>query len=181
MKEPPPTAASPVLAGPDDVDEARWEALARAALQAEGAPESTQLDLTMVDEAEMAVLNETHLGHPGPTDVLSFPLDLADGLPPATEPGGVPPMAGDIVICPAVARRNAPAHAGTFDDEMALLVVHGVLHLLGHDHAEPGERDAMQARERVLLAELHGPLARDPWSDAGQNSRLQPGGDEATP
>jgi probable rRNA maturation factor len=155
-----------VLTEPVEVDVARWEALAHAALLAEGAPAAAQLDLTLVDEAEMAELNETHMGHPGPTDVLSFPLDFAEGLPPSHDAEDIPPMAGDIVICPAVARRNAPGHAGTFDDEMALLVVHGVLHLLGHDHAEPAERVAMQARERALLDDLHGPLARDPWSDA---------------
>ena len=69
------------------------------------------------------------------------------------------------MICPAVAAANAPTHAGTYDDELALLVVHGLLHLLGLDHAdEPGTR-AMQARERDLLARLHGPLARDPWTE----------------
>ena len=66
----------------------------------------------------------------------------------------MPLLLGDVVICPAVAARQAPDHAGTVDDELALLVVHGVLHVLGHDHAEAHERPAMQARERQLL-ELH--------------------------
>jgi probable rRNA maturation factor len=165
VKEPPPPSGSPLPTEPDEVDGARWAVFARQVLLAEGAPEATQLDLTLVGEAEMADLNRTHMGQAGPTDVLSFPLDLADGLPVDADPDGVPPLAGDIVICPAVARRNAPAHAGTLDDEMALLVVHGVLHLLGHDHAEADERAVMQARERALLAELYGPLARDPWSE----------------
>jgi probable rRNA maturation factor len=154
MKEPPPTG---------EHDLARWEALARAALIAEGADPAAELSLTLVDEDEMAELNHAHMGHVGPTDVLSFPLDYAEGIGAAPAGGEIPPMAGDIVICPAVARRNAPDHAGTVDDELALLVVHGVLHLLGHDHAEPGERAAMQARERALLEALHGPLAADPW------------------
>jgi probable rRNA maturation factor len=64
-------------------------------------------------------------------------------------------LLGDVAICPAVARRNAPTHAGTFDDELALLVVHGVLHLLGMDHAEVDERAEMQARERELLDRFH--------------------------
>ena len=73
-------------------------------------------------------------------------------------------LLGDVVVCPAVAVANAPAHAGSYDDEVALLVVHGVLHLLGMDHATDDERDAMQARERELLAAHHGPLAADPWA-----------------
>jgi probable rRNA maturation factor len=73
-------------------------------------------------------------------------------------------MLGDIVICPEVASANAAGHTGTYDDEIALLLVHGLLHLLGMDHAEPTERAAMQARERELLERYHGPLARDPWT-----------------
>lgn len=184
MTEPPPTTGSldPVrvhATGADartvdgiTVDVARWEALARAALAAEGAPPDAGVSLQVVSETEMAELNETHLGQPGPTDVLSFPLDLADHLArqdgpvPAghLEEHGIPLLAGDIVLCPSVARRNAPTHAGTLDDELALLTVHGVLHLLGHDHAEPDERARMQARERALLGQLHGTVAGDPWA-----------------
>ena len=64
-------------------------------------------------------------------------------------------LLGDVVICPAVAARNAPAHAGTFADEIALLVVHGILHVLGMDHATPDETEVMQARERDLLGRFH--------------------------
>jgi probable rRNA maturation factor len=153
---------------PDDPlppDDARWQRLAHDALVRLGAPAAVEVDLRFVDEAEMAELNEAYLGGEGPTDVLSFPLDLVEGVDslPA-DPGPVPPMAGDIVICEPVARRNAPTHAGTLDDELALLVVHSVLHLVGHDHADEAERDEMQALERELLAALHGPLPRDPWS-----------------
>ena len=65
-------------------------------------------------------------------------------------------LLGDVVICPAVAARNAPEHAGTYDDELALLVVHGVLHLLGMDHDDDDEAEAMEQRERELLAKFHG-------------------------
>jgi probable rRNA maturation factor len=58
-------------------------------------------------------------------------------------------------VCPRVAQRQAPEHAGTYDDELALLVVHGVLHVLGHDHAEAGDAATMQARERHLLERFH--------------------------
>jgi probable rRNA maturation factor len=101
------------------------------------------------------------MGSAGPTDVLSFPIDGLDAAG-AGDPGG-PGLVGDVVVCPSVAHAAAATHAGRPDDEIALLVVHGALHLLGHDHAEADEREVMQARERALLAALHGPLAGDPW------------------
>jgi probable rRNA maturation factor len=92
-----------------------------------------------------------------------------DTTGPNREPDGTgdfPVLLGDVVICPEVAATNAPGHAGTLDDELALLVVHGILHLLGMDHDGDADRRAMQARERSLLAEWWGPLARDPWQEA---------------
>ena len=83
------------------------------------------------------------------TDVLSFPLDDDEPQP------GVPVLLGDVVVCPAVAADQASSHAGTLDDELALLVVHGVLHVLGHDHAEPAETATMRARELALLEAHH--------------------------
>jgi probable rRNA maturation factor len=71
---------------------------------------------------------------------------------------------GDVVVCPAVATANAPSHAGSTDDEIALLLVHGTLHLLGYDHMEDGDRARMWARERELLDQLWGPLGSDPWA-----------------
>lgn len=79
--------------------------------------------------------------------------------------GDFPILLGDVVICPEVAAANAPGHAGTLDDELALLVVHGILHLLGMDHDRDADREAMQARERSLLAAWWGPLAADPWQE----------------
>ena len=67
----------------------------------------------------------------------------------------MPVLLGDVVICPDVARAQAPSHAGTLDDELALLVVHGVLHVLGHDHAEADEAEAMRAKELELLVAHH--------------------------
>ena len=67
----------------------------------------------------------------------------------------MPLMLGDVVICPEVARDQAPQHAGTLDDELALLIVHGVLHVLGRDHAEPAEAAEMRERELALLQEHH--------------------------
>jgi probable rRNA maturation factor len=71
--------------------------------------------------------------------------------------GDPPLLLGDVVICPQVAAKNAPTHAGTYDDELALLVVHGVLHVLGLDHADPDEEREMQAKERSLLERFHKP------------------------
>jgi probable rRNA maturation factor len=158
MGEPPsPTAALVMVVAADEqagtdgvqVDVDRWAALAHAALEAAGA--RGELTLTFVDRAEIAALNGEHLGKDRPTDVLSFPLDADDGQ---SQPG-VPVLLGDVVVCPAVAVDQAAAHAGTADDELALLVVHGVLHVLGHDHAEPTETAAMRARELDLLQAHH--------------------------
>jgi len=107
-----------------------------------------EVTLTFVDRVEIAALNAEHMGKDEATDVLSFPMD--DDPQP-----GVPTMLGDIVLSPAVAHGQFADHAGTFDDEIALLVVHGVLHLLGHDHAEPDESERMRQRELALLGEYH--------------------------
>ena len=149
------------------VDLQRWQQLAFDVLIAEGVRGLAELAVLFVSEREMAELNDSYMGKPGATDVLAFPIDAAEaeivqhGQPPSRGPDRAPPdpadmplLLGDVVICPAVAARQAPDHAGTVDDELALLVVHGVLHVLGHDHAEAADRLAMQARERRLL-ELH--------------------------
>ncbi len=142
------------------MDLGRWKKLAEQVLLAEGV-EHMEVSVSFVDEATIAELAREHLGSDGSaTDVLSFPID-----DPAAEPEdpAVPQLLGDVVVCPQIAERQAPTHAGSVDDELALLIVHGLLHLLGMDHE--GERDtkAMQARERELLARFHGPVAGDPW------------------
>ena len=139
------------------VDTDRWAALAAAVLRSEG--RAGELTLTFVDVVEMAALNEEYMGKLGPTDVLSFPLD-ADADPGSIPAEWGPVLLGDVVICPAVATESAPTHAGTTDDELALLTVHGVLHVLGHDHAELDETAVMRARELELLVEhhWHGPV-----------------------
>jgi probable rRNA maturation factor len=153
--------AGPRIHAADEQDETpvdldRWAQLARAALVHEGVTRAeAELNLTFVDRATMAGLNEEHLGHDGPTDVLSFPLELPDEVP-----DGLPVLLGDVVVCPAVAAAQAaehagPIHDGSTEDELALLVVHGVLHVLGWDHAEPDEEAAMQALEQVLLGRHH--------------------------
>lgn len=115
------------------VDRDGLAALAETCLRGEGAAAS-ELSISFVSEEEMRELHERYLGEPGPTDVLAFPLDEVDEE-------GVRVL-GDVVICPAVAARNNPEDLAA---EMRLLLVHGILHLLGHDHEEEGERAVMWA------------------------------------
>ncbi len=129
-----------------DVD--RWSVIAAETLAEEGVTRG-ELGLTFVGVDEMSELNSTHMGKDGPTDVLAFPLDGLDlaGL----APGNVPVALGDVVICVSVARSQAAEHCGTVEAELALLVIHGVLHVLGHDHYLDEERVEMQGREQIHM------------------------------
>lgn len=156
MGEPPsPVGITIVVSDEQDeieIDAGRWATLAEAVLRAEG--RQGELTLTFVDTELMAELNAEHMGEVYATDVLSFPLD-ADLTPNAVATEWGPLLLGDVVVCPAVAASNAPSHAGTLDDELALLVVHGILHVLGHDHFEPEETATMRARELEHLTAHH--------------------------
>jgi probable rRNA maturation factor len=148
------------------IDVGRWARLAREVLTARGVKGETEVSLLFVDEDAMARLNEQFLGKTGPTDVLSFPIE-DEPLPSGRSPdfGGTGPgseaeeggltLLGDVVICPTVAVRNAEEHGVPFDDEVALLVVHGLLHLLGMDHEIDAEAERMEALERQLLARFY--------------------------
>jgi len=130
------------------VDVSRWEALVADVLFAEGLGDRlVEVHLHFVDEPSIEVLNRDHMNGSGPTDVLAFPVD-----DPAEVPVDVPVLLGDVVVCPSVAARQAPEHAGDYHAELALLVVHGVLHLLGDNHADPEQAAAMQTKERGHLA-----------------------------
>ncbi|HET6794422.1 MAG TPA: rRNA maturation RNase YbeY [Acidimicrobiales bacterium] len=149
------------------VDTVRWMRLAEAVLASEGVTGDAELSVLFVDEAAIGDLNKRFLDKEGPTDVLAFPMDeepaeggrspdsggTGPGWAPA-EPSDMPTMVGDIVICPAVAHRNGPNHAGSYEDELALLVVHGILHLMGMDHEDEEEAQVMERREQELL-DLH--------------------------
>jgi probable rRNA maturation factor len=141
------------------VDVRRWVDLARNVLLAEGVNGDAELSLLFVDEDRIRGLNRRFMAADGPTDVLAFPIDdpvdNAARRADTSSLGPEPSLLGDVVVCPAVAERQAPEHAGSYDDELALLVVHGVLHVLGHDHAEVDEAAEMQARERELLQRFH--------------------------
>jgi probable rRNA maturation factor len=160
----------------DSIDVVHLEKLCQIAsrvLCSEGI-DGGQLGLHLVDAEAMAVLNLEHMGHDGPTDVLSFPLDLEDDFGEIV--GDVvmgQRLLGDIVLCPSVASTQALGHVGTFDGELALLVVHGVLHVLGHDHVEPEETMTMQEKERSYLWELgydHPVLGPLPTADGAESS-----------
>lgn len=128
-------------------------ALAQSVLEAERLPAATEVTITLVDAARIAELNEQYLGKSGPTDVLAFPLeDLEPGALPVTATDGPPFAIGDVVICPEVVRANATSAAVAFEQELGLMVVHGLLHLLGYDHVVDDEAELMEARERDLLA-----------------------------
>ena len=144
------------------MDVARWAGLARQVLSARGVKGETEVSLLFVDEDAMAALNEQFLGKSGPTDVLSFPIedepgpsgrspDLGGSGPGSSAEEGALMLLGDVVICPEVAARNAEEHGVSFDDEVALLVVHGLLHLLGMDHEDETEAGRMEALEQQLL------------------------------
>ena len=165
--QPPPAALphapdEPDVVGHDEQSELEIDVdslveLARAVLRAERLPAGCELSLRFVDEEAMTMLNREHMGGDGSTDVLAFPIDGVEAATGGATPGGAPEMPlllGDVVVCPAVARRNAEARGAGTGDELALLVVHGILHVLGMDHAEPQEAAAMQARERSLLTHL---------------------------
>lgn len=109
----------------------------------------TDVSIALVDEEEMTRLHVTWMDEPGATDVLSFPMDdLRAGDPSGPRVEGI---LGDIVLCPTVAAQQAEAAGHPADVELALLLTHGVLHLLGHDHAEPEEHERMFSLQAELL------------------------------
>ncbi|NND01716.1 MAG: rRNA maturation RNase YbeY [Acidimicrobiia bacterium] len=130
-------------------------ALAEATLSAEGLDAGTEVAITLIDAVPMAELNQSHMGKAGPTDVLSFPLEnLAPGTVPQPISAGPPVSLGDVFICPEVVGDNAAAARVPLRDEMALMVVHGLLHLLGYDHVVDSEAEQMEQRERDLMASI---------------------------
>ncbi len=132
-----------------DIDEARVLRLAEYVLGALHVSADAELSIILVDEGAMEALHVQWMDEPGPTDVLSFPMDE---LRPGTEDAPTPPgLLGDIVLCPQVAETQAQAAGHSTLDELLLLTTHGLLHLLGFDHAEPDEEREMFGLQRELL------------------------------
>lgn len=176
-RRPGPPDGSPTVFAADeqdiiDVDLDGIVVLAQQVLAAEGVKGDCELAITFVDEITMADLNKEFLSEDGPTDVLAFPIDdeiVESGRSPDSgttgpdrpdlEPGEVPLLLGDVMVCPPVAARNAAERNRSTDDEIALLVVHGILHVLGMDHADAEEEKTMFAKQDDLLARFHKPRA----------------------
>lgn len=150
------------------LDLGRWRALALDVLVERGIRGSAELNVLFVDEPAITALNEQYMGKSGPTDVLAFPMDgyeVVIGTGPGAQSRGpgreepahdeAPLILGDVVICPAVAAAQAESHAGNFGDEIALLLVHGVLHVLGHDHDTDEATAEMRSIELRLLETHH--------------------------
>ncbi|MDR0847522.1 MAG: rRNA maturation RNase YbeY [Propionibacteriaceae bacterium] len=125
----------------EEVDEKELIRLARFALDALHIHPDAELSITLVDEETMAAYHEKFLDEPGPTDVMSFPMDeLHPGVEGGERPNGV---LGDIVLCPSVTSKQAAQFKRTPEQEQDYLLIHGLLHLLGFDHAEPDEKAIM--------------------------------------
>ena len=142
-----------------EVDVKALTSLCRFVLRRMRLHPQTEVSLRLVEPDTIAVLNETWMGKKGPTDVLSFPMDeLSPGRPGAEPPEG---YLGDIALCPQVAEQQAPAAGHSMHDEIELLTVHGLLHLMGYDHAEPEEHAEMFGIQGRLLLEWADPDLRE--------------------
>lgn len=143
------------------VDARRLKSVARSLLR-EVQEAGSALSISLVDDPGMRELNRAHRGKDAATDVLSFPL---------YEPGDAPHphaerLLGDIVISVETARRQAAEYDAPLQNEIYRLLIHGLLHVLGHDHEEPGERTAMEAEERRLAAAIGMPWPYDDHASA---------------
>lgn len=128
-------------------DESRLISLADFSLIAMGIHRDSELSLSLVDEEEMSALHVRWMGEPGATDVLSFPMDEMKPHSAAQGPG----MVGDVVLCPDFAARQAAQAGHALQQELELLTVHGILHLLGYDHREENEKEVMFNLQDNLL------------------------------
>ena len=132
-----------------EVDEAALQRLATYAFDIMHVHPDAELAIVLVDEAAMEQLHVQWMDEPGPTDVLSFPMDeLRPGTEDEPSPAG---LLGDVVLCPQVAQAQAETAGHTLMEELLLLTTHGILHLLGFDHAEPAEEREMFGIQRDIL------------------------------
>lgn len=132
-----------------EVDEKGIADLARHVLDALRIHPQAELSVLLVDVAAMTELHVRWMDEPGPTDVLSFPMDELRPTSEDTEP--VPGLLGDVVLCPEVAAAQAVTAGHSTAEELELLTTHGILHLLGYDHAEPEEHTEMFGLQGSLL------------------------------
>ena len=130
-----------------DCDESALHSVAQFSLNAMGIHVDSELSITLVDEKEMSDLHMRWMDETGPTDVLSFPMDEMKPHSAAQGPG----MVGDVVLCPDYAAQQAAKVGHSLGEELELLTVHGILHLLGYDHREEIEKEAMFGLQEELL------------------------------
>lgn len=145
-KEPEPMGIELLNESKSSCDESALVSVAAFALQKMGIHPDSDLSITLVDEDRIEELHIQWMDLPGPTDVLSFPMDEMKPHSASDGPG----IVGDIVLCPEFARKQMKT---TLDDELSLLTVHGVLHCLGYDHAEKEEEREMFSLQDECLAE----------------------------
>jgi probable rRNA maturation factor len=151
-----------------DVDEQALVLVARHVLDAMGVSPLAELSLMLVDVEHMTELHVRWMDEPGPTDVMAFPMDELDlrgsrGAGHAHEDKADehgPALLGDVVLCPAVAEKQAREAGHSTEDELELLTTHGVLHLLGFDHGDPEEHAEMFGLQAELLASWKGARRR---------------------
>lgn len=136
-----------------DVDEESVVSAARFALDSMEVSPLAELSVLFVTSEVMEDLHQRWMDLPGPTDVMAFPMDETDVAGPGAGSGS-PALLGDIVLCPSFAKEQAHQAGHSLNAELHLLTVHGVLHLLGYDHAEPEEEREMFGLQRRILAEL---------------------------
>ncbi|MGH8934458.1 MAG: rRNA maturation RNase YbeY [Egibacteraceae bacterium] len=137
------------------VDLERLQRLAEYVLADRRVPDAMELSVLCVERDVIASLNAAYMGSEGPTDVLAFPIDY-----PGETAAGQPSLLGDVVLCPAVAEEHASSDGRGLSDEVELLLVHGILHLLGHDHAEPEEQELMFGLTDQLLTRFRAAARR---------------------
>ena len=135
------------------VDETSIVGVARFALDRMGVSPLAELSVLLVELDVMSDLHERWMDLPGPTDVMAFPMDELDSARRPDSAGVGPALLGDIVLCPAFAQDQARKAGHPLLDELHLLTVHGVLHLLGYDHAEPAEEREMFTLQNRILAD----------------------------
>jgi probable rRNA maturation factor len=152
------------------VDEVTLTRLGRFVLDALGVTPLAELSVVLLDAEAMAALHMQWMDLPGPTDVMAFPMDGADApgerldpsAPPGTDEGLGAALLGDVVLCPEVAAEQSAAAGHSLESELHLLCTHGILHLLGYDHAEPEEEREMFALQARLLNDWTAATGREP-------------------
>ncbi len=139
----------------DPLDAESLRRLVTTVLEREGLPDRVDVTVMFVGLEQMTEYNERFMERKGPTDVLAFPLvQLTPGSCPTPGPFEPPLSLGDVIIAPAYVRTQAAELGVTFDDELSLMVVHGLLHLLGYDHVSDEDAEIMESRERELLGQV---------------------------